>query len=136
MNAKTSRSKTKTPATRAAAKPASALTTARKPSKGTTTSIPARKPVAKRPNKASVEVQAATAPLAVRDSKQARLIGLLRDVPGATIEQMMFLTGWQAHTVRGTISGVLRKKLGLNVACEAAPDSETRVYRILGSGAA
>ncbi|MFM9917552.1 MAG: DUF3489 domain-containing protein, partial [Rhizobacter sp.] len=46
-------------------------------------------------------------------SKQARLISLLNAAPGATLEQMMSLTGWQAHTVRGTISGVLRKRLGL-----------------------
>jgi hypothetical protein len=45
---------------------------------------------------------------------------------------MMPLTSWQAHTVRGTISGVLRKKLGLNVTCQAASDSGDRAYRIVG----
>jgi len=65
-------------------------------------------------------------------SKQARLIALLGSAPGATIEQMTKLTGWQAHTVRGTISGVLRKRLGLNVSC-ADGDAGTRVYRIVGN---
>ena len=40
------------------------------------------------------------------------------------------LTGWQAHTVRGTISGVLRKRLGLSVTCAASEGGGTRVYRI------
>jgi len=71
----------------------------------------------------------------VRHSKQARLIALLGSAPGATVDQMMKLTGWQAHTVRGTISGVLRKRLGLNVTCEAAAESGARLYRIIGAGA-
>ncbi len=70
-----------------------------------------------------------------RDSKQARLIALLSSKPGATIDQMKELTGWQAHTVRGTISGVLRKRLGLTVTCESSADSGGRLYRIVGSAA-
>ena len=68
----------------------------------------------------------------VGTSKQARLISMLKASSGATLEQMMTLTGWQAHTVRGAISGVLRKRLGLNVVCDAA-GSEVRRYRIVGS---
>ena len=48
---------------------------------------------------------------------------------------MIALTGWQAHTVRGTISGVLRKRLGLNVEC-ATGDSGARVYRIVAATSA
>lgn len=48
-------------------------------------------------------------------NKQAQLIQLLSSASGATIPQMMQLTGWQAHTVRGAISGALRKRLGLNI---------------------
>lgn len=44
---------------------------------------------------------------------------------------MMTLTGWQAHTVRGTISGVLRKKLGLNVTCVPSTEAGPRLYRIV-----
>ena len=68
----------------------------------------------------------------VGTSKQARLISMLNATSGATLEQMMNLTGWQAHTVRGAISGVLRKRLGLNVVCDAA-GAEVRRYRIVGS---
>ncbi len=68
-------------------------------------------------------------------SKQARLIALLQSEPGATISQMRTLTGWQAHTVRGTISGALRKRLGLNVVCNAMNESGARIYRIVAAQA-
>jgi len=61
-------------------------------------------------------------------SKQSRLISLLRTSEGCTISQMTDLTGWQAHTVRGVISGVLRKRLGLNVVCEKTVDGSS--YKI------
>ena len=94
----------------------------KKPAKGTSPAKAAKSPVA-RPSSS-----------ATRDtSKQAQLIAALGAANGTTIKQMMAVTGWQAHTVRGTISGVLRKKLGLNVACEASAESGERVYRIVGS---
>ena len=65
-------------------------------------------------------------------SKQARLIALLSAPAGGTLAQMMALTGWQAHTVRGTISGVLRKKRGLTVTCASQTKSGERRYRIVG----
>jgi hypothetical protein len=42
---------------------------------------------------------------------------------------MMAGTGWQAHTVRGAISGMVRKKLGLEVVSEKKADGQ-RAYRI------
>lgn len=68
-----------------------------------------------------------------RGSKQARLITMLRSKRGATIDQMMVMTGWQAHTIRGTISRVLRKRLRLIVACESSTDAGENLYRIVGS---
>jgi hypothetical protein len=68
-------------------------------------------------------------------SKQARLIALLQSDPGATIAQMRSLTGWQAHTVRGTISGALRKRLGLTVVCNALTEDGARIYRIVAARA-
>ena len=76
----------------------------------------------------------ATSPSAVpapSQNKQARVIALLRSPNGGTIEQMSALTGWQAHTVRGAISGVLRKRLGLSVTCAAAVGDGARIYRIV-----
>ena len=68
----------------------------------------------------------------IAELSESQLIALLRSAPGASIVQMTNLTGWQPHTVRGTISGVLRKKLGLDVACTAG-ESGVRVYRIVAS---
>lgn len=70
-----------------------------------------------------------------QSSKQSRLITLLRAPAGGTLAQMMALTGWQAHSVRGVISGVLRKKLGLKVTCEQLKDADARRYRIVGAAA-
>ncbi|PRY19698.1 uncharacterized protein DUF3489 [Aliiruegeria haliotis] len=65
-------------------------------------------------------------------TKQARLIEMLSAPGGATIAEISETTGWQAHTVRGAISGTLRKKLGLAVVATAEPE-RGRVYRIAGS---
>jgi len=72
-------------------------------------------------------------PAGMTASKQARLIALLQSQPGATIAQMRALTGWQAHTVRGAISGALRKRLGLNVVCNAPGADGARIYRIVAA---
>ena len=62
------------------------------------------------------------------DSKQARLITMLRASSGATVAAMMAATEWQQHSVRGFLAGVIRKKLGLNLVSEESDDG--RVYRI------
>lgn len=62
-------------------------------------------------------------------TKLAALVMALRRPQGATSLQMMLATGWQLHTVRGAISGMLRKKLGLNVVLTLNAAGE-RVYRI------
>ena len=67
-----------------------------------------------------------------RSTKQSQLIALLRSASGGTLEQMSKLTGWQAHTVRATISAVLRKRLGLDVQSIANADGP-RIYRIAKS---
>ncbi len=72
-----------------------------------------------------------TLPPAVRPgTKQALLIDLLKRKNGATIEKIVAATGWQPHSVRGAISGALKKKLGLAVTSEK-PDDGPRRYRIV-----
>ena len=61
-------------------------------------------------------------------SKQAQVIEMLRRADGATIDEIAAATGWQRHSVRGVISGALKKKLGLDVM--SANEQRGRVYRI------
>ncbi len=61
-------------------------------------------------------------------TKQATLIAMLRAPNGATIAEIMAATGWQSHTVRGAMSGALKKKLGLNITSEKE-EGRGRVYR-------
>ena len=66
-------------------------------------------------------------------TKQALLIDLLKRKTGATIDEIIEATGWQAHSVRGAISGVLKKKLGLAIESEVV-EGRGRVYRIAERG--
>jgi len=63
------------------------------------------------------------------DSKQAQVVAMLQRPEGATVRQIMETTGWQAHTVRGTLAGALKKKLGLTIVSEKSQGGE-RVYRL------
>ncbi|WP_265300604.1 DUF3489 domain-containing protein [Verminephrobacter eiseniae] len=54
----------------------------------------------------------------------------LRRPQGATNLQLTLATGWQPHSVRGAISGLLRKRLGLTVTQARNADGE-RVYRVV-----
>jgi hypothetical protein len=65
------------------------------------------------------------------DSKQAKLIAMLKSPKGATVDEIVAAFGWQPHTVRGAIAGALKKKLGLDVTSEKV-EGRGRVYRILG----
>ncbi len=67
------------------------------------------------------------------DTKQATLIDLLKRKTGATIDDLVKATGWQPHSVRGAISGTLKKKLGLTVTSEQI-EKRGRVYRIVERG--
>lgn len=62
-------------------------------------------------------------------TKQALLIALLQAPEGATMEEIIAATGWQAHTARGAMSGALGKKLGLTVT-SAKEEGRGRVYRV------
>jgi Protein of unknown function (DUF3489) len=53
---------------------------------------------------------------------------MLHAASGTTIAAMMTATGWQQHSVRGFLAGVIRKKFGLNLVSEAGDGG--RMYRI------
>jgi len=63
-------------------------------------------------------------------SKKARVIMMLRSPEGATIAAMMKATGWQQHSVRGFLAGIVRKKLKLNLDSKKIDGS--RFYGIRG----
>ena len=62
-------------------------------------------------------------------TKQEKLIAMLRRPEGATVEEIARAFGWQPHTVRGALYGVLRKRLGLDVTSDKV-EGRGRVYRI------
>ena len=63
-------------------------------------------------------------------TKQAQIIALLQRSDGATIAEIVEATGWMAHSARGVISGVLKKKLGLSINSEKIA-GRGAVYRII-----
>ena len=84
-----------------------------------------QKPAAKAGKKSQAESNPA------KGTKQALLVDLLKRKTGATIEDVIKATGWQAHSVRGAISGTLKKKLGLTVDSKIV-EGRGRVYQIAG----
>ena len=63
-------------------------------------------------------------------SKQSRVIAMLQSPSGTTIAAMMKATGWQQHSVRGFLAGVVRKRLKLKLSSKKVDGN--RVYRIAG----
>jgi hypothetical protein len=86
------------------------------------------------------EAQPTDKPAPRAGTKQAQMIEMLKRPEGATVEQIAAATGWQHHTIRGAISGALKKKLGLTVEAtrtrEVGPNKtgakgSSTVYRIV-----
>jgi len=78
-------------------------------------------------------VSQAVVPEPIPKGKIGALVVLLRRDGGAGIDEMMAVTGWQAHSVRGAIAGAIKKKLGLFVLSEKAEGG--RRYRIADAAA-
>jgi hypothetical protein len=84
-------------------------------------------PKAKAPKKAP---KAAKKSGGARDgSKTAKVLDLLKRADGTTLKELMKATGWQAHSVRGFLSGTVGKKMGLSVTSTKGEDGE-RSYSI------
>jgi hypothetical protein len=84
-------------------------------------------PKSKRSRKAPKAEDAA--PTTREGSKKAIVIELLKRPEGASLNDIMAATDWQAHSVRGFISGALTKKMGLKVEASKRDDG-VRIYRI------
>jgi hypothetical protein len=65
-----------------------------------------------------------------KESKQDAVIALLRRGQGASVEEMMKATDWQAHSVRGFMSGALKKRLGLELVSEKNKKTGERRYYV------
>ena len=85
----------------------------------------------RKPIKAARAKAATSKPEAVKSkgTKLEVVITLMRRPAGATIEQLAKATGWQNHSIRGVISGVVRKRMGLAVSTKR-DDKKRLVYRI------
>jgi hypothetical protein len=83
-----------------------------------------KKPKTRKPAKGGEE-----APTARDSSKKSQILDLIRQPQGATLAAIMEATGWQAHSVRGFISGTLGKKMGLQVESAKRADGQ-RVYTL------
>ena len=75
-----------------------------------------------------------TKPAARTESKLQTCLGLLNSTEGATIDELMAATGWQAHSVRGFLAGTVKKKLNLVLESSKAPDGVRR-YHVMNAGA-
>jgi hypothetical protein len=96
----------------------------------TPTPAPQSAPVA--PKKAKAAKGATTkdaAPTTREGSKKAIVLGMLKRPEGATLPDIMSATAWRPHSVRGFISGALRKKMGLKVESAKREDGQ-RTYKL------
>jgi hypothetical protein len=82
---------------------------------------------------ATVVSKIAEAPARFAPTKVAHLVLLLRRPKGATLVQMQKATGWQPHSIRGAMSGAIKKKLGLAIGSEKT--AAGHVYRIVEAAA-
>ncbi|WP_310540946.1 DUF3489 domain-containing protein [Phenylobacterium sp.] len=86
--------------------------------------------ISKTAGKAPREPIPAPAPPVTPKGKLGLLVGLLRRPEGVGIDELTAATGWQAHSVRGAISGAVKKNLGLLV--ESQKRDGIRTYFVVG----
>jgi hypothetical protein len=61
-------------------------------------------------------------------TKNARLVAMLQRPAGASLDDLVEATGWQRHSVRGALSGVVHKKMGFTI--RTSREGDRLVYRI------
>ncbi len=85
------------------------------------------KSAAARPNSRSAQKKTSTKPK-LPGGKIGSMIELLSKPDGATLDDLVHATSWQRHSVRGALSGTIKKKLGIDLRSEKTASG--RVYRI------
>lgn len=91
--------------------------------------VPRKAPITGKALDEVIEAATDAKPRSRDNSKQAQVIAMLKRPEGATIPQICEATGWQQHTVRGTIAGAFKKKLGLEIT-STKEDGGQRIYRV------
>jgi len=86
------------------------------------------RPVASKRGNARKKALRGSRPAKRPNTKTAKVIALLQQRKGASLQALMQATGWQAHSVRGFLSGQLGKKMGLHV--RSSKRDQERVYII------
>ena len=93
-------------------------------------SRPRKASPAKKAPKGATKAKDAKKATGARDgSKTAQILDLLKRPGGVTSKELMKVTGWQAHSVRGFLSGTVGKKMGLAVTSTKGEDGE-RTYSV------
>lgn len=67
-------------------------------------------------------------------TKSEQCLTLLKRAEGVTLAELMSATGWQSHSVRGFLSGTVKRKLGLTLISDKGVDGMRR-YRIVRDAA-
>ena len=84
--------------------------------------------MAKKPAKTVTKTRRAKAAPTKSESKQNMVLAMLRRANGTSITEIMTVTDWQAHSVRGFFAGALKKRLKINVVSEKDADTGERRY--------
>ena len=84
--------------------------------------------MAKKPSKSVTKARRTKAAPTKSESKQNMVLGMLRRANGASIAEIMTVTDWQAHSVRGFFAGALRKRLKIDVVSKKDTDTGERRY--------
>ncbi|HWA18311.1 MAG TPA: DUF3489 domain-containing protein [Devosia sp.] len=64
------------------------------------------------------------------ETKQSAVLALLRRPQGASVEEIIALTDWQPHSVRGFFAGALKRRLGLDVISDKDAKTGERRYHV------
>ena len=96
---------------------------------GSASKAPAKPKGEPKPKAAKKAPKAAKPPRSAKMGKGDKIVEMLQRTGGATMADLQKASAWQAHSVRGFLSGVVRKKMGLTVT-SIKPEGGERIYCI------
>ena len=72
----------------------------------------------------------------IKPTKANMILTLLKRTKGASLDEISEATGWLPHSVRGFLSGTVKKRMGLEVSSKLDNKGQRRYRLIPSSGAA